>query len=82
MSNCWLPAATSVEALRRTGHAGASIIIDVRNFNASMSKSSLFGSVMTRFDGSNPTGVFQINFRHQFFTISLIRKGRWHIQDP
>ena len=22
---------------------------------------------MTRFDGSNPTGEFQINFRHQFF---------------
>ncbi len=45
----------------------ASIIIDVRKFNASMLKSRSFGSVMTRFDGSNPAGVFQIKFKHQFF---------------
>jgi hypothetical protein len=67
MSNCWLPVATWVEALMRTGNADASIIIDVRKFNASMSKSSSFGSVMTRFDRSNPTGVFRIDFKHQFF---------------
>ena len=67
MSNCWLPAATWVEALRRTGHVDASIIINVRKFNSTMSKSRLFGSVMTRFDGSNPTGVFRIDFQHQFF---------------
>ena len=67
MSNCWLPAATWVEALRRTCHVDAFIIIDVRKFNASMLKSRSFGSVMTRFDGSNPAGVFQIKFKHQFF---------------
>ena len=39
MSNCWLPAATWVDALSRTGHVYASIIIDVRKFNASISKS-------------------------------------------
>jgi hypothetical protein len=67
VSNCWLPAATWVEALRRTGYIDASIVINVRKFNSTMSKSSLFGSMMTRFDGSNPTGVFRINFQHDFY---------------
>jgi hypothetical protein len=67
MSNCWLPAATWVEALRRSCHVDASIIIDVGKFNASMLKSRSFGSLMTRFDGSNPAGVFRIDFKHQFF---------------
>ena len=67
MSNCWLPAATWVEVLRRTGHVDPSIIINARKFNAAMSKSRLFGSAMNRFDGSNPTGAFRIDFQHQFF---------------
>ncbi len=58
MSNCWLPAATWVEAIRKSGHIDGSLIIDVRKFNTAMSKSSLFGELMTRFDGSNATGVF------------------------
>ncbi|KAI2509037.1 hypothetical protein MHU86_5413 [Fragilaria crotonensis] len=67
MSNCWLPAATWVEAIRKSGHIDGSLIIDVRKFNTAMSKSSLFGELMTRFDGSNATGVFRINYQHQYF---------------
>ncbi|KAI2512571.1 hypothetical protein MHU86_1790 [Fragilaria crotonensis] len=67
MSNCWLPAAIWVEAIRKSGHIDASLIIDVREFNTAMSKSSLFGELMTRFDGSNATGVFRINYQHQYF---------------
>jgi hypothetical protein len=32
-----------------------------------MSKAATFGSVMSRFEGSNQSGVFRINFNHQFF---------------
>ncbi|KAI2489704.1 hypothetical protein MHU86_24871 [Fragilaria crotonensis] len=67
MSNCWLPAATWVEALRRTGHIDAAIVIDVRKFNTAMSKATTFGSVMSRFDGSNQSGVFRVNYNHQHF---------------
>ena len=36
MSNCWLPAATWVEALlQKTGHIDASLSIDVQKFNTS-----------------------------------------------
>jgi hypothetical protein len=47
LSNCWLPAATWVEALQKTGHIDAGIVIDVCKFNTAMSKAPLFGSVMT-----------------------------------
>jgi hypothetical protein len=67
MSNCWLPAETWVEAIRKSGHIDASIIIDKQKFNTAMSKSSLFGELMTQFDGSNLTGVFRINYQHQYF---------------
>jgi hypothetical protein len=36
LSNCWLPAATWVEALQKTGHIDAGIVIDVRKFKRSM----------------------------------------------
>ena len=67
LSNCWLPAATWVEALQKTGHIDAGIVIDVRKFNTAMSKAPLFGSVMTRFDGSNQSGVFRVTYHHQHF---------------
>jgi hypothetical protein len=67
LSNCWLPAATWVEALQKTGHIDASLSIDVRKFNTAMSRAPLFGSVMTRFDGSNNSGVFRVSFQHQHF---------------
>ena len=67
LSNCWLPASTWIEAIKKSGHIDACILIDVRKFNTGMSKSSLFGELMTRFDGSNLTGVFRINYQHQYF---------------
>lgn len=75
-----MPDATWVEALRKTGHVDACIVVDKRKCNASMSKSSLFSSVMTsRFDGSNPTPrVLRINFKHPFFTIS----PEWQVSHP
>ena len=67
LSNCWLPASTWVEALQKLGHIDASIPIDVRKFNTAMSKASAFGSVMSRFDGSNQSGVFRINYQHHHY---------------
>ncbi|KAI2493982.1 hypothetical protein MHU86_20556 [Fragilaria crotonensis] len=67
LSNCWLPASTWVEALKKTGHIDPAIVIDVRKFNTAMSKAATFGSVMSRFDGSNQSGVFRINYNHQHF---------------
>jgi hypothetical protein len=67
LSNCWLPAATWVEALKKTGHIDGSLSIDVRKFNTAMSRTSSFGSVMSRFDGSNQSGVFRVSYQHQHF---------------
>jgi hypothetical protein len=67
LSNCWLPASTWVEALRKSGLIDASLIIDVGKFNAAMSKSASFGEAMHRFDGSNTTGVFRIKFQKSFY---------------
>ena len=67
LSNCWLPASTWVEALQKSGHIDASIPIDVRKFNTAMSNASAFGSVMSRFDGSNQSGVFRINYQHHHY---------------
>ena len=67
LTNCWLPATTWVEALYKTGHIDAAIIIDVRKFNTAMSRAALFGSVMSRFDGSNLSGVFRVSYQHQHF---------------
>ena len=65
LMNCWLPAETWVEALKKTGQIDASLTIDTRKFNAAFAKSSSFGSVMSRFDGSNKTGVFHVRFQHR-----------------
>ena len=67
LSNCWLPVATWIEAIKRIGHIDPSMRIDTRQFNTAMSRSSKFGAVMQNFDGSNLTGVFRITFRHQHF---------------
>jgi hypothetical protein len=67
LSNCWLPASTWGEALQKSGHIDASIPIDVRKFNTAMSKASAFVSVMSRFDGSNQSGVFRINYQHHHY---------------
>ena len=69
LSNCWLPASTLVEALRKFDLIEASLraSIDVRKFNTAMLKSALFGDSMNRFDGSNNTGVFRIAFYNTFY---------------
>jgi hypothetical protein len=67
LSNCWLPASTLVEALQKSGHNDASILIDVCTFNTAISKASAFGAVMSRFDGSNQSGVFRINNHHHHY---------------
>jgi hypothetical protein len=67
LSNCWLFAPTWVEALKKRGHIDAGIVIDVCKFNTAMSKAPFFGSVMTRFDGSNQSGVFRVMYHHQHF---------------
>ena len=64
LSNCWLPASTWAEALAKSGHIDASLVsTDARKFNVAMSKSNFFGESMTRFDGTNQTGVFRVQHR-------------------
>ena len=65
--NCWLPASTWVEALKKSVLIDASLIIDERKFNTAISKSVSFGEAMQRFDGSNTTGVFRITFKKKFY---------------
>ena len=65
LMNCWLPADTWVEALQRTGHIDAALAIDTCKFNATFAKSGSFGSLMSRFDGSNHTGVFHVRYQHR-----------------
>ena len=65
--NCWLPAATFAQAMVKSGHIDASLIVDAKKFNIAMSKSNLFGECMTHFDGSNKSGIFRIYYRRQYF---------------
>ena len=67
LMNCWLPAETWVEALMKAGHIDPSLTVNTRKFNAAFGKSTSFGSVMSRFDGSNQTGVFHVRYSHQQF---------------
>ena len=65
LMHCWLPADTWVEALQKTGHFDAALAIDTRKFNAAFARSGSFGSLMSRFDGSNHTGVFHVRYQHR-----------------
>ena len=67
LCNCWLPAATFAEAMVKSGHIDATIIVDAKKFNVAMSKSNLFGECMTHFDGSNKSGIFRIFYGRQYF---------------
>ncbi|KAI2503267.1 hypothetical protein MHU86_11204 [Fragilaria crotonensis] len=68
ISNCWLPAATWAEVLAKSGHIDPALVsIDARKFNTAMSKSVLFGESMTRFDGTNQSGMFRLSYGRQFF---------------
>jgi hypothetical protein len=54
--------------LSKSGHIDDSLIqIDARKFNVAMSRSGLYGELMTRFDGTNQTGVFRVIFSKQYF---------------
>ena len=67
LSNAWLPAATFAEAIVKSGHVDESLTADPRKFNVAMSKSAAFEDVMTRFDGSNHTGVFRVCYGKQYY---------------
>ena len=68
LMNCWLPAEIWVEAVQKIGHIDASLVdFKVRQFNAAFARSSSFGSVMSRFDGSNPSGMFRVSFQHRHY---------------
>ncbi len=72
--NTWRPVATFAEEIVGPGHVDDTLTIGARIFNVAMSKSALFGDVMTRFDGSNRTGVFLICCGKQYcyyFTDSI-----------
>jgi hypothetical protein len=62
--NCWLRAETWVDALQKLGHIDASLTYTVRQFNAAFSRSSSFGSDMSRLDGSNESGMYRVTFQH------------------
>ncbi len=68
LSNRWLPAATWTELLVKSGHIDPTIVtIDARKFNSVMSKSILFGELMTLFDSANQSGMFRVCYQKQFF---------------
>jgi hypothetical protein len=56
-----------VEALKKSGYIDAELTFTTRQFNAAFAKSGSFGSVMSRFDGSNHTGMFRVSFQHQHY---------------
>jgi hypothetical protein len=77
LMNSWLPADTWVGELQKTGHIDAALAIDTHNFNAAFAKSGSFGSLMSRFDGSNHTGVFHVRYQHQQYYYSIFREDNF-----
>jgi hypothetical protein len=67
MMNCWLPAEIWVEALQKMGHIDGGLAFNVGQFNAAFARSHKFGSVMSRFDGSNNTGIFCVSYQHRHY---------------
>jgi hypothetical protein len=67
MMNCWLPAEIWVEALQKMGHIDGGLAFDVGQFNAAFARSHEFGSVMSRFDGSNNTGIVRVSYQHRHY---------------
>ena len=65
--NSWLPAETWLEVIIKMGHIDANITFTTRHFNTALSKSPLYGPAMSRFDGSNTTGIFRVTFQHRHF---------------
>ena len=52
------------QALQKLGHIDASLTLTVCQFNAAFARSSLFGSVTSRCDGLNQSGIFRVSFQH------------------
>jgi hypothetical protein len=86
LSNCWLPATVLAEALAKSGHIDASLvlsgILDDRKFNVAMSKSILFGGSMTPFDGTNQTEVFQVKYAKQYLYLLTEEKKQVPYPSP
>jgi hypothetical protein len=77
--NRWLPAATWVEALTLSNHIDQTLMssISVGAFNAAMGKSKgdFDGQMMSRYDGTNTTGIFQVRFQQTMYYI-VTDKGK------
>jgi hypothetical protein len=68
LSNCWLPASAWAATSTKSGHIDASLAsTDARKFNVAMSKSNSYGELMTRFNGTNQTGLFRVKYARQYF---------------
>ena len=67
LMNSWLPAETWVEALQKIGNIDAGLTFNVAQFNSAFARSHEFGSAMSRFDGSNNTGIFRVSFQHRHY---------------
>jgi hypothetical protein len=76
LMNCWLPAKTWVEALLKLGHIDASLNFTVRQFNAEFARLGVFGSVTSRFDGSNESGMFRVSFQHCHYYYLTLEKSQ------
>ncbi len=63
LMNCWLPAKPWVEALLELGHIDDSLSLIVRQLNVAFARSGSFGSIMSRSDGSNESGMFRVRFQ-------------------
>jgi hypothetical protein len=84
LSSRWLPAAAWAELLVKSGHIDPTIvsIVDARKFNTAMSKSILFGESMTRFDGTNQSGMFRVCYQKQFFYYFTEKKRQVYYPFP
>lgn len=71
--NKWLPAENWVEAIRKSNLVDQTFMssINVASFNSSMGKckGDFDGQMMSRFDGTNSTGIFRLRFRQAFYYI-------------
>ena len=83
--NCWQPAKTWVEALLKLGHIDSSLNFTVHKFNAAFARLGLFGSVMSRFDGSNKglgfdgsneSGMFRVSVQHRHYYYFTLEKSQ------
>ena len=69
--NKWLPAETWVEVLYKSTLIDPTLMssISVGTFNSAMGRSSggFDGQMMSRYDGTNTTGIFRLKFQHTMY---------------